>query len=51
MVITNIIHAQPQYACDKDQEVNVGHTFQDDPNSFQCNVSPKEMGIDTSSDK
>lgn len=51
MTITDRKHTQPEYGCDKDQEVNAGHAFQEEPNSSRCDVNRKAMAIDTSGDK
>jgi len=51
MTNTNGLHPQPEYGCGKDQEVNGGHAFQEEPNSSRCNVNPEAMGIHTLSDK
>ncbi|KAJ1266992.1 hypothetical protein BS78_07G022300 [Paspalum vaginatum] len=48
ITITDTMHTHPEYDCDEEREGNAGHTFQDEPNSSQCSVDPKAMGIHTS---
>ncbi|CAL4993120.1 unnamed protein product [Urochloa decumbens] len=51
ITITDRLHIQPEYVCDKDQEANGENTFEEEPNTSRCNVSPKAMGMYISGDK